>query len=324
MPRGDDPPTRPRRRRPRLTVPRRPLPEVQIGPQVRAKRSRTRFITRSQSDAVLRVGLPANWRRDAYHYALTLPWWAFMLALSGVYLGINVIFAGLYLLQPGSIAQARPGNFWDAFFFSVETFGTIGYGVLSPATVYANALMTVEALLNIVVVAVATGLVFSRVSRPTARVLFSDAAVVTPMNGVPTLMIRIANERRNRILQAEVGMTALRNEVTTEGAFMRRFYDMPLLRSRTPVFALTFTVMHRLDETSPLYGATAESLVADDVEIVVTLTGTDETMSQTIHARTSYVAEDIRFGHRFADMFGRTPDGRSAIDFRRFDVTEKS
>jgi inward rectifier potassium channel len=271
---------------------------------------------------VVAIGLRNPWLSDLYHSLLTLPWWAFLLGLAFVYLGLNVLFATLYLRGDGAIANARPGAFSDAFFFSVETLSTIGYGQMSPATLYGNVVMTVEALFGLTLLAVVAGLVFARVSRPTARVIFSKVAVVTPYNGVPTLSFRLANERRNQILEAQVSVTLVRDERTPEGEWMRRFYDLQLARQRSPIFAMTFTVMHPIDPASPLWNATAASLTAEAAEIVVTVTGIDETLSQAVHARTSYLAHEVVWGHRFADVFTQTEDGRLAIDYRRFHDTE--
>lgn len=276
----------------------------------------------TQLVGLVRVGLPTSWHTDLYHRALTAPWYGFLALAATVYLAANVLFAGLYLLQPGAIANARPGSFLDAFFFSVETFGTIGYGVLSPATTYANAIMTLETLVGIMLVALTTGITFARVSRPTARVMFARIAVVSGYNGVPTLMVRMGNARLSQILSAEVGLTLMRNEQTKEGNFMRRFYDLKLLRSHTPIFTISFLAMHPLDEDSPLHGATHQTMEAIGAEILVTVTGLEQTTGQTVHARTSYFPSEIVFGHRFADMFGFTDDGRRAIDYRRFHLTE--
>jgi inward rectifier potassium channel len=271
---------------------------------------------------VVAIGLRNPWLSDLYHSLLTLPWWAFLLGLAFVYLGLNVLFATLYLCGDGAIANARPGAFSDAFFFSVETLSTIGYGQMSPATLYGNVVMTVEALFGLTLLAVVAGLVFARVSRPTARVIFSKVAVITPYNRVPTLSFRLANERRNQILEAQVSVTLVRDERTPEGEWMRRFYDLQLARQRSPIFAMTFTVMHPIDPASPLWNATAASLAAEAAEIVVTVTGIDETLSQAVHARTSYLAHEVVWGHRFADVFTQTEDGRLAIDYRRFHDTE--
>ena len=219
-----------------------------------------RMVQRGAAEGLLRVGLEEKWHRDLYHRLLTLSWLNFMLLSAVVYVAANVIFALLYFIQPGSIANAAPGSFLDAFFFSVETFATLGYGVLSPATVYANAIMTVETLVGIMTVALTTGVLFARVSRPTARVLFAKVAVVNVYNGQPALMVRMGNQRRSQIVQAEVSLTVLRSEQTAEGQFMRRFYDLPLARARTPVFAMTYTAIHFIDEQSPLYGMDPEGL----------------------------------------------------------------
>jgi inward rectifier potassium channel len=288
----------------------------------RVRRAGPRIVQRERSDRVVAIGLRDPWLGDLYHHLLTLPWSTFLLGLSGVYLGLNVLFALLYLLGEGAIANARPGAFVDAFFFSVETLSTIGYGQMSPATLYGNIVMTVEAMFGLGLIAVAAGLMFARFSRPTARVMFSKVAVVTEHNGVPTLSLRLANERRNQILEAQVSLALVRDEHTTEGEWIRRFYDLQLARQRSSIFAMTFTVMHPIDTTSPLWNETPSSLTAQGAEIVVTVTGLDETLLQPVHARTSYLAHEILWGHRFTDVFTQTEDGRLAIDYRRFHDAE--
>ena len=218
------------------------------------------LVQRERSDQVAAIGLRKPWLGDLYHNLLTLPWPIFLVALSLVYLGLNVLFALLYLAGGDAIASARPGVFADAFFFSVETLSTIGYGQMSPTTLYGNIIMTCEALAGLMLVAVAAGLMFARFSRPTARVLFSKVAVIAPHDRVPTLTLRLANVRRNQILEAQVSVTLVRDERTAEGEWMRRFYDLRLARHRSPIFAMTFTVMHEIDDASPLWNATPSSL----------------------------------------------------------------
>jgi len=280
-----------------------------------------RLISRETADQTLAIGLRRPWFGDLYHFMLRISWCSFLLGGVALYIAANAGFALLYLLQPGAIANARPGSFTDAFFFSVQTIATIGYGQLVPATLYANLLVTLETASGLMFLAIATGLVFARFSRPTARMLFSRVAVIGPNNGRPTLSLRLANQRRNQILQAEVAATLVRDERTAEGVLIRRFYDLPLARYRSPIFALTFTVMHEIDRDSPLYGASAASLEAQNVELVVTATGIDETIAQRVHARTSYLPDEIRWGHRFVDVIGWTEDGRRVIDYRRFHDT---
>jgi len=280
------------------------------------------LVQRERSDQVAAIGLRTPWLRDLYHNLLILPWPIFLVVLAFVYLGLNIFFALLYLLDGDAIANARPGAFADAFFFSVETLSTIGYGQMSPATLYGHIVMTGEALVGLMLIAVAAGLMFARFSRPTARVLFSKVAVIAPHDGVPTLTLRLANVRRNQILEAQVSVTLVRDERTAEGEWMRRFYDLRLERHRSPIFAMTFTVMHEIDPTSPLSKATPSSLAAESAEIVVTVLGIDEVTVQPVYARASYLAHEVLWNRRFVDVFTQTEAGRLAIDYRLFHDTE--
>jgi len=178
--------------------------------------------------------------------------------------------------------------------------------------------MTLETLCGLIGFAVLTGLIFARFSRPTARILFSEVAVITPHDRTPTLMFRCANQRLNQILEAAISVTVLRDEVSTEGREIRRFHDLKLLRNRTPVFALTWTVMHPVDSDSPIYGMAQDEMIGKEVEIIVILTGVDETFAQPIQARHSFLASEILWGHRFVDILTPLADGRAAIDYGRF------
>lgn len=263
------------------------------------------------------LGFGKDGWRDAYHWLLTMPLAAFLTLVAAVYVAINAVFAVGYLLV-GGVAGARPGSFVDAFFFSVETLSTLGYGDMAPRSVPARGLMTLESIVGLFNLAVATGLLFARISRPTARVMFSQNAVVTLYDGTPTLLFRAANRRRNRIVEAEVTLSLLRDSFTAEGVRMRAFEPLHTIRSRSPIFWLTWQIMHRIDETSPLYSETRHSLAARRAEVLVVLKGLDETFSQTIHARTSYTPNRIVWGRRLADVFSVTPQGRTVIDYRRF------
>ncbi len=196
---------------------------------------------------------------------------------------------------------------------------TIGYGEMYPNRLDTEILVTIEVLVGTLLVAILTGLMFARFSRPTARVIFSRLAVICPYNGIPTLMFRVANQRDNRILEAQIKVSLLRNEISLEGHQLRRFHDLKLMRSQTPSFGLTWLVMHPIDSDSPFYNATAESLVALDTEIIVILTGLDETFSQTIHARYSYSALEIFWNMRFVDIFSKIPGSKKyTINYNRF------
>ena len=267
---------------------------------------------------IVRLGVSRVHLADLYHRLLALSWPQFFILISLSYVMTNSLFALAYLAGGDCIANARPGSFKDTFYFSVQTMATIGYGAMYPRTDYANTVVAIQALFGLWGVGMVTGLAFSRFSRPTARVIFSRVAIIAPFNGVPTLMYRTGNQRFNQILEAQQRATLIRDEVTAEGEFMRRFYDLQLVRSESPIFALTWTVMHPIDEKSPLYQVTAKDLIECQAEIVITLTGIDETVSQTIHARHSFVASEIIWNMRFIDIISRSPDGKRIVDYTRF------
>jgi inward rectifier potassium channel len=200
----------------------------------------------------------------------------------------------------------------------MQTLGTYSTSVMAPKSFYTDTIVTIESFFSVLNIAIATGAVFARVSRPTARVLFSNHAVVTPFEGLPTLMFRVANQRGNQILEANVTLTLARQIMTREGLSMRRFEELALVRSRSPLFALSWTVMHPLDETSPIYGATRESLLDQQAEFIVVLSGTDETFADTIYARHSYMPDEIYWNKQFADIISWRADGRRIVDLRKF------
>ncbi|MEB3292902.1 MAG: ion channel [Synechococcales bacterium] len=263
-----------------------------------------------------------HYLRDPYHLMLTVPWKGFILLVAIAYILLNTIFACLYLLGGDSLVGGRPGSFEDAFFFSVHTFASIGYGVIAPKTTYANLIVTLEAIMSLLSIAVVTGLAFARFTRPVARIMFSHRAIVAPHNGVPTLMMRAANQRRNQILEAEARLYFTRDEQTLEGQFIRRFYELPLSRHRTPSFSLTWTIMHPIDEASPLYGETPESLDQSHAQFILSLMGLDETVAYTLHARHLYSPQDLQWDHQFIDLIYKSPTGDRYLDYTHFHGTQ--
>lgn len=259
--------------------------------------------------------------RDAYHFLLRAPWWLDISLISATFLGANLVFACAYRVL-GGVANARQGSFADAFFFSVQTMGTIGYGEMYPVSMAANLLVTSEAVFGLILTALATGLVFAKFSAVRPRVVFAQRAVVTLLNGVPTLMVRVNNERGNYIASVDVQLTLMRTEQTREGRTLYRMRDLVPLRSRSPAFSRGLTAMHVIDENSPLYGATADSLRGSDAEVIIALTGIDDTTGQYVHARCSYLDDEVLFDHHFADMVTELPDGRILVDLRQFDKVE--
>lgn len=264
------------------------------------------------------LGAWYNYLRDPYHLLLTIPWAGFLALICVGYVLANALFALAYILGGNGIENARPGNFLDAFFFSVQTMASIGYGAMYPRSTFANFLVTIESLVGLFGVTMATGLMFARFSRPTARVVFSRVAIIAPYEGVPTLMFRTANQRRNLILEAALRVSLARDEITTEGDFMRRIYDLKLIRSQNPSFSLSWTAMHPIDDRSPLYGVTPEALDEDEATIIITLTGLDETVGQNIYAHHTFAANDILWNMRFVDILAWTPNGDRYIDYSHF------
>ena len=271
---------------------------------------------------VVRKGTPSELRRDLYAYLMEGSWGRVLGVLVFLYLVINVFFGALYLLQPGCIADARPDSFADAFSFSVQTMATIGFGRLNPVTPYADALVAVEAAVGLIGAAFATGLVFAKASRPRAAALFSRVALVSPMTGVPTLHFRIGNARGTDIVDAAVTVTALRDTVTPEGTHLRRQLDLRLVRRASPFFRLTWTVMHPIDEDSPLRDVDWERGDPTLLGILAVLTGHDGTYGSTVYARHAWDVSAIRRGERFVDVLSQLPDGRLMVDYTRFHDTE--
>jgi inward rectifier potassium channel len=238
------------------------------------------------------------------------------------------VFALLYSLVPGALADGSrngtPVSLVDAFFFSVQTVATIGYGVLYPRNLYANALVTVEIMAGVIGFAMGNGLMFARFSRPTARIMFSNVAVIAPHNGVPTLMFRAANQRHNLILEAHVRVAMTRVETSTEGRVMRRFRDLAIERRDNLTFLLSWTVLHPVDEMSPLFGLSEDDIANGDFNIVVVMTGTDESFSQPVYARHSYHSSEIRWNKQFVDILSVGKAGEVVIDYTNFHVVEEA
>lgn len=262
-----------------------------------------------------------HWR-DLYHSLLSTSWPIFLSLIAIVYVGLNLIFALLYFIGgPSSLEgadQTSALNFFiDCYFFSVQTLATIGYGKMTPHGLWSNCMVSAEALLGLVGFALITGLFFSRFSRPTAKVLFSNVAIIGPRHGHNTFFFRVANARLNQIAEANVKVTLVRNEITAEGEEIRNLHDLKLVRDRTPFFTLSWTINHIIDEKSPLFGCDKNTLIKTETEIIVSLTGIDETLADTVRARFSYTNDDLIWNKRFVDMIERKDDGNMHIDLKK-------
>jgi inward rectifier potassium channel len=286
-----------------------------------AQMSQTRLMNRDGSFNVRRRGLSVLEFIHPYHKLLTISWPAFFLLTVASYFASNVAFAFAYLAcgegaLAGGEASTFGGRFFNAFFFSVQTLATIGYGKITPAGILPNLVVSVEALAGLLGFALATGLLFARFSRPTAKIVFSSRAVIAPYRGGTGLMFRIANGRSNELTGVSAAVTLIRME-THDGKRSRKFHSLNLERTKVMFLALQWVVVHPMDESSPLWNVTEEEFFSGDPELAVLLTAVDETFSQTVLSRSSYKTGEMVWGARFRDIYETEPDGRVAIDVNR-------
>jgi inward rectifier potassium channel len=260
--------------------------------------------------------------RDLYHQSLMASWPVFILGLLGIFVAINLIFAALYMTDPKGLANAAPGDFWARFIFSVQTMGSIAYTDIVPRSHYVDVIVMIEAFVGILYIGMLTAVMFARLSRPSSRFVFSNVAVILKYHNTPTLMFRAANQRGNQVLDASINVTLARTTTSPEGITMRRFEELALVRSRTSLFALSWTVMHCIDEKSPLYGVTPEIMQEFDMELVVLLSGRDDVLADTIYARHTYSPDCILWDRKFVDVISTTPQGRLIVDLALFHDTE--
>jgi inward rectifier potassium channel len=287
-----------------------------------ARESRKRLLNRDGTFNVRREGLRFWESISAYHYFLTISWSKFLGFVIGVYLALNALFATAYVLCGEDALTGFTGltvgqRFTQAFFFSVQTLGTIGYGATTPQNLAANFVVTAEALVGLLGFAVAAGIVFARFSRPMAQILFSQSAIIAPYRDINAFMFRVVNQRRSQLVELQAKVLLARRK-TDGNAGDREFLTLKLERDRVTFFPLTWTVVHPIDETSPLFGMTEEDLGECDSEFLVLLNGFDETFSQTVHTRTSYQPDEVVWGARFRSIFNPVdPDGTITVDIRK-------
>ena len=255
---------------------------------------------------------------DLYHYFMTVSWPRLFLTFAVYFFVFNLLYGLLYWLVPECIANRNPDSFWGDFFFSVETLATVGYGDMHPQMLYGHVIAAIEILIGMTTLALMTGAMFARFSRPQARILFARHAVVRPIDGRPTLMFRAANARLNVIVEASAQLRMIHDATTSEGYHIRRITDLALVRHQHPIFLLGWNIMHVIDPSSPLCGETPESLARVHAQLLLTLSGTDETTGQVLVARHAYHAESVRWNHTFHDILTPGTDGVDVFDYEKF------
>ena len=280
---------------------------------------------RSGQVEFVKVGTDA-WRwRDVYRWLLGLRWPQFAAFVASLYVGLNLFFAALYSFQQDSIAGSTGGSrFFDCFFFSVQTLATVGYGHMYPQTLYGHIISTIEIMTGIFLLAAMTGLIFVRFSRPMARVVFSNTMVIAPLNGKPTLMVRIGNENQHSMVEAEFRIMFSRDEPLVEGGDFRYFYVLKLHFDRLTVFPAALTLRHTIDDNSPLFGATVGSLEASRALFLVSVVGIDPVLAASVQTQKDYAWRDIKFGHRFVEIYTEHGGGRLTVDYGRLHDTESA
>jgi inward rectifier potassium channel len=271
---------------------------------------------------IITKGIARAVLQDLYFYFMTVSWPQLFATFALFFLSFDLFFGLLYHLIPGCIANLNPPGFAGAFFFSVETLATVGYGDMHPVNFYGHTVAMLEIFVGLMSLALITGIMFARFSRPKARFLFAHNAVVRPIDGKRTLMFRAANERQNVVQEATARLRLLRDEVTVEGYRLRRVTDLPLLRSEHPAFVLGWNIMHVIDETSPLYGQTPESLERSTAVFILSVSGTDETTGHALMARAEYPSTAIRWNATFRDLLEQSPEGVLIMDYRKFHDVE--
>jgi inward rectifier potassium channel len=309
-----------------------PLAELEPGPElenppmphnVRQHKRKTREATiRIGAVEIVKRGVTRYDLRDPYHIALEMSWREFALAFLGLELGINFVFALLYLAAPGCIANARPGAFSDAFFFSIETLATVGYGVMAPATLYGHVVSAIEIVCGMVFTAIMTGLLFVRFSKPRPKILFADQVVVTNHNCSPALMVRIANGRLSLLTNATVRLAVLLPDESTEGHAFFQVHDLALATSTLPVFGLTWTLVHQIDEKSPLAGYDAARLEGSGARLLLTIEGRDHALGAAVHDMRIYTAAEVSFGMHYAEAVTFDDQRRPVADLSRLSLIE--
>ena len=311
----------------------RPAPQQDINldlgfGSVVARESRERLLNRDGTFNVRRAGLGVWQSHSAYHYFLTITWPRFLGYVGMAYVFTNAIFAVLYVAAGAHALTSFEGEttrfrFVDAFFFSVHTLATIGYGNIAPANNAANVLVTVESLIGLLGFSIVAGIVFARFARPTAHIIFSDRALIAPYGDKTAFMFRIVNQRSNQLVELEAKVLLARRKRDGRSRTDREFIPLKLERDRVVFFPLAWTIVHPIDDFSPLRGMSKDELSSRDAEFLILLNGFDETFSPTVHTRSSYTGDEIVCGAKFRTMFVTDDDGEVAVDIRKlheFDI----
>lgn len=291
-----------------------------------SEQQQIRLLNRDGSFNVERTGYSFWDALSSYHELVTMSWPKFYSLVLLVYLVVNGIFGGLYFAcGPGTVVSQTTradATLKDIFFYSVETISTIGSNTFVATGTAANTVQAVELLTGLMGFAVIAGLVFARFSRPTARILYSDYAVIAPYRGITAFEFRVANGRNNQMIEVNAKVLFTRFE-NVDGRPLRKYYQLSLERDNVVFFPLSWTVVHPIDDNSPLKGLSREELVASNAEFLVLMQGIDETFATNVHSRSSYRMDEVICNAKFADVFSGMKERNLTVDMRKFSKVEK-
>ncbi|MFT3742953.1 MAG: ion channel [Pyrinomonadaceae bacterium] len=288
--------------------------------------SNRRLLNHDGTFNVRRTGLSAISSLNLYHTLLEMKWRTFLLLILLLYFISNILFGLFYSLLGADglvdVSSTPTENlFVRGFFFSVQTFATIGYGTIHPSGIVPNLLVTIESYYSLLANALITGLVFARFARPTAKIRFSDSAIIAPYRGVTGLMVRLVNGRKNHLIDVKATLMYARF-VEDNGRIVRKFDTLPLERDNVAFLPLAWTIVHPITADSPLYGVTKEEVIRSDAELLVLINATDETFAAIVHSRSSYKAHEVKVGHKFVNIYNETAEGEPiSIDVRKLSLT---
>lgn len=301
-------------------------PEDDLGFGTKAVVNTQRLINQDGSINVKRKGVSIFNTANNYHSLITMNWFKFWLIVLAGYLVANIIFALIYVsLGPGTLDGTEGNSFFyhfmDAFFFSAQILSTVGYGHISPHGMAANTVAAFESMIGLLAFALATGLLYGRFSKPSAKIKYSKHLLVAPYQGGKGLMFRLTNLRRNILIDLSMEVIFSYNE-DVNGKLERRFISLPLERKKVSVLTLSWTIVHPLDDESPLKDMTPQDLESSGATFAILLKAFDDTFSQTVHSRTSYMFDEIVWGARFKPAFERDEEGRLMLNLDKIDDHE--
>ena len=280
-----------------------------------------RLMNKDGSSNVKRAGLPFNAATNYYHSLITMPWWKFNIAILTAYLCINILFAMIYYFVDvshvsGMMYHSEFEKFMEVFFFSAQSLTTVGYGRLNPTGMVDSSIAVIESFIGLLGFAMATGLLYGRFSRPIANILFSKNAIIAPYQGFTALMIRLANKNKSELL--DPGATIVMSYVEQEnGNMVRKFSNLKLELTHVTMLTMSWTLVHPIDEESPLYGWAQEEYKNNEVEFIVLIQAYEETFAQTVHSRSSFRYNELVFGAKFNSMLLPAAHGSVVVELNR-------